>query len=53
MGYIAPEVELFEKKRDVVSDYFAVGVIAHLCITGNKPVSGNNHKAYTESIKFY
>ena len=39
-GYMAPEV-MKKKSHGTVSDYFAVGVIAHECMTGGKPYSGS------------
>lgn len=42
-GYMAPEV-MCRKNHTIVSDYFAVGVIAYECMQGRRPYVGRTRK---------
>jgi len=48
-GYMAPEVML-RKNHGLVSDYFAVGVIAYECMQGRRPYVGRSRKEIREQI---
>lgn len=39
-GYMAPETMLGQN-HSFSADYFALGVIAHECVTGKRPYRGN------------
>jgi serine/threonine protein kinase len=46
-GYMAPEV-MCRKNHGLVSDYFAVGVIAYECMQGRRPYVGRSRKEIRE-----
>lgn len=48
-GYMSPEV-LFRQNHTIVSDYFAVGVLAHEFMTGKRPYSGKSRKEIRDAI---
>lgn len=48
-GYMAPEV-MCRQNHNLVSDYFAVGVIAFECMMGRRPYVGKNRREIREQI---
>jgi serum/glucocorticoid-regulated kinase 1/serum/glucocorticoid-regulated kinase 2 len=48
-GYMAPEVML-RKPHTIVSDYFAVGVIAFECMQGRRPYNGRTRKEIRDQM---
>lgn len=48
-GYMAPEI-MCRQNHTLVSDYFAVGVIAYECMMGRRPYVGKNRREIREQI---
>jgi serine/threonine protein kinase len=48
-GYMAPEV-MCHKNHGLVSDIFAVGVIAYECMLGRRPYVGRSRKEIKEQM---
>lgn len=46
-GYAAPEV-LFRQNSDIVSDFFAIGVLTHELMVGRRPYPGTDRFSYME-----
>jgi serine/threonine protein kinase len=46
-GYMAPEV-MCRQNHNLISDYFAVGVIAYECMMGRRPYVGRNRREIRE-----
>lgn len=49
VGYMAPEV-ILNQNHGVVSDYFALGVIACECMTGKRPYRGKDKNKLRDAI---
>ena len=48
-GYMAPEV-MCRQNHGLVSDYFAIGVIAYECMMGRRPYVGRSRREIREQI---
>lgn len=48
-GYMAPEV-MCRQNHNLISDYFAVGVIGYECMMGRRPYVGKNRREIREQI---
>lgn len=49
LGYMSPET-MFRKRQGMVSDFFALGVIAYECMLGKQPYYGKNRKEIKDLI---
>jgi len=48
-GYMAPEIML-KRNHSYSADYFALGVIAHECVTSKRPYRGKTHDAIRDKM---